>query len=359
MVITNHTPANSASIGPKHKVMKRTYSTSSLASNNSVDNNKTLSKNPISANKKYKVDPGTTTAPVRSARPNVPLPTPTQQGKPVVGPKVCTKHKGPDVSDGKYICKNSETVAKEEIICLRERQNMSIFEREKLSMDIMCVEEELKAARAETERINNMTEDMRHYIEDTTANNNLESSELGVCISEGHKQLQTQSESCKLWTTHAEEAHLRLVFKQSELDDKENVWEEFTRQHKEVSDGCTESVCVLRSLKKHEDELIRYTSSLQAAALKVEVARRKLHNEYQELRGNIRVFCRVRPLSPSEIHLPAIVFDICPKGERVALLEKAKSVDGLVERDKATCFCLDRVFTTTTTQATVFAEISQ
>ena len=31
------------------------------------------------------------------------------------------------------------------------------------------------------------------------------------------------------------------------------------------------------------------------------MVRRKLHNMVQELKGNIRVFCRVRPLLPSDI----------------------------------------------------------
>ncbi|CAZ85405.1 unnamed protein product [Tuber melanosporum] len=36
-----------------------------------------------------------------------------------------------------------------------------------------------------------------------------------------------------------------------------------------------------------------------------ETLRRKLHNQVQELKGNIRVFCRVRPTLPSESEMPA------------------------------------------------------
>ena len=35
-----------------------------------------------------------------------------------------------------------------------------------------------------------------------------------------------------------------------------------------------------------------------------ETTRRKLHNAVQELKGNIRVFCRVRPSLPSEANVP-------------------------------------------------------
>jgi len=40
---------------------------------------------------------------------------------------------------------------------------------------------------------------------------------------------------------------------------------------------------------------------LEAEAIESEGVRRKLHNMVQELKGNIRVFCRVRPVLPSDV----------------------------------------------------------
>jgi kinesin family member C1 len=40
---------------------------------------------------------------------------------------------------------------------------------------------------------------------------------------------------------------------------------------------------------------------LEAEAIEAEGVRRKLHNMVQELKGNIRVFCRVRPVLPSDV----------------------------------------------------------
>ena len=37
-----------------------------------------------------------------------------------------------------------------------------------------------------------------------------------------------------------------------------------------------------------------------------ETTRRELHNAVQELKGNIRVFCRVRPSLPRETNVPLI-----------------------------------------------------
>lgn len=43
---------------------------------------------------------------------------------------------------------------------------------------------------------------------------------------------------------------------------------------------------------------------LEAEAREAEMVRRKLHNMVQELKGNIRVFCRVRPVLPHDFVLP-------------------------------------------------------
>jgi kinesin family protein C1 len=41
-------------------------------------------------------------------------------------------------------------------------------------------------------------------------------------------------------------------------------------------------------------------AALQASAVEADALRRQLHNQVQDLKGNIRVFCRVRPLLPHE-----------------------------------------------------------
>ena len=49
--------------------------------------------------------------------------------------------------------------------------------------------------------------------------------------------------------------------------------------------------------------MVSLQESLDAAEKRAhdgELIRRKLHNTIQELKGNIRVFCRVRPLNATE-----------------------------------------------------------
>lgn len=53
----------------------------------------------------------------------------------------------------------------------------------------------------------------------------------------------------------------------------------------------------------HESAL-RRIAFLEQEAREAEAVRRKLHNMVQELKGNIRVFCRVRPVLPHELASP-------------------------------------------------------
>jgi kinesin family member C1 len=65
-----------------------------------------------------------------------------------------------------------------------------------------------------------------------------------------------------------------------------------------ANDGTAETVSTLRldfeTARRRIDEL-------EAEAREAEMVRRRLHNLVQELKGNIRVFARIRPLLPSDV----------------------------------------------------------
>lgn len=91
--------------------------------------------------------------------------------------------------------------------------------------------------------------------------------------------------------------------------------------------------------------------------------RRKLHNDVLELKGNIRVFCRVRPLLPSDStsKLDHIQFGEKSEGaesEGLTLLQASESATGQPVI-KTVPFSFDRVFSPEATQSAVFDEISQ
>ncbi|XP_075042555.1 kinesin-like protein KIFC1 isoform X2 [Mixophyes fleayi] len=92
----------------------------------------------------------------------------------------------------------------------------------------------------------------------------------------------------------------------------------------------------------------------------LETERRRLHNTVQELKGNIRVFCRVRPPLQSEGTLPNghIVF---PSDEEKAIV-LTKVEESHIGREKSLSvkydFNFDCVFPPSTSQAAIFEEIS-
>ncbi|GAB1604435.1 carboxy-terminal kinesin 2-like [Argonauta hians] len=100
-----------------------------------------------------------------------------------------------------------------------------------------------------------------------------------------------------------------------------------------------------------------------------ETIRRKLHNTVLELKGNIRVFCRVRPLLPEEIKngyksLNHIKFpDIDNKMVALDSLssgsQNSQNASLSTTSKKRYEFSFDKVFQPDNTQAEVFNEISQ
>ncbi|KAF9808205.1 hypothetical protein IEO21_07947 [Rhodonia placenta] len=98
-------------------------------------------------------------------------------------------------------------------------------------------------------------------------------------------------------------------------------------------------------------------TELEHEARESETLRRKLHNQVQELKGNIRVFCRVRPLL-SEQAKARMLFPDKMDHKEIVLSSSSESATGQ-ERKDDWMFSFDRVFEPHCSQAEVFEEISQ
>lgn len=114
-------------------------------------------------------------------------------------------------------------------------------------------------------------------------------------------------------------------------------------------------------LNQRMQEAITSASEANAKLRTEETLRRKLHNQVQELKGNIRVFCRVRPALQVEAELAAkITYPDSDEDskELVVTGPEQKSAMGNVTASK-NGFSFDRVFGPSSQNAEIFDEISQ
>lgn len=104
------------------------------------------------------------------------------------------------------------------------------------------------------------------------------------------------------------------------------------------------------------------TDAIKEKLRREETLRRKLHNQVQELKGNIRVFCRVRPSlnsEPATMIAPMQYPDESEDAKEISVMgPEEKSSLGTITR-KSNTFSFDRVFGPSTQNAEVFDEISQ
>lgn len=100
-----------------------------------------------------------------------------------------------------------------------------------------------------------------------------------------------------------------------------------------------------------------------------EIQRRRLHNLVQELRGNVRVFARVRPFLPSDgmdlVAQPGPPSSIAVRSDDVSLrISKAGGGANITsaigaERSEDHSFTFDRTFGPSSSQESVFTEVSE
>ncbi|XP_043697977.1 kinesin-like protein KIN-14C isoform X2 [Telopea speciosissima] len=106
--------------------------------------------------------------------------------------------------------------------------------------------------------------------------------------------------------------------------------------------------------KKVVEDLKNRLAESELQIIEAEKLRKKLHNTILELKGNIRVFCRVRPLLPDD-----------GAGSEMTVISYPTSTEALgrgidlVQSGQKHPFTFDQVFTHEASQENVFVEISQ
>ncbi|KAM9972342.1 hypothetical protein ACTFIW_007401 [Dictyostelium discoideum] len=142
-----------------------------------------------------------------------------------------------------------------------------------------------------------------------------------------------------------------------QVDEKFNSMKDVTKDLDDEILRLNESV---RERDTEIDSLRRENRELLEKSRSDEKVRRKLHNTIQELKGNIRVFCRIRPDFSSSSSGSQPVFNV-PAGTDNLVEVKSPSIDsfnGETSIRKST-YTFDRVFGPSSTQELVFEDISQ
>ncbi|KAJ8023458.1 Carboxy-terminal kinesin 2 [Holothuria leucospilota] len=113
-------------------------------------------------------------------------------------------------------------------------------------------------------------------------------------------------------------------------------------------------------LKSTIEEMENTIAEKNQKLLEAEETRRYLHNAVQELKGNIRVYCRVRPLLEEERKEQEEGIDFISFTEDEKVLELINLKDRSVNKtSKKFDFSFDHVFGPASSQEDVFSEISQ
>jgi len=117
----------------------------------------------------------------------------------------------------------------------------------------------------------------------------------------------------------------------------------------------TEGVAALQRINQLEEQL-------KAG----EIQRRRLHNLVQELRGNVRVFARVRPFLPNDgVNItsggapPDSSIAVFDDGAALKIAKKASGTHGCGDRAEEFSFTFDKVFGPSSSQESVFQEVSE
>ena len=128
-----------------------------------------------------------------------------------------------------------------------------------------------------------------------------------------------------------------------------------------LESDCKSQSQAFEDLERRTRNAIRESEEAKAKLRAEETLRRKLHNQVQELKGNIRVFCRVRPVLDTEVAEQArIAFPdsgVDAKEVEVSGPDEKSSLGTVTTKRNA--FSFDRVFVPNSHNSEVFNELSQ
>jgi len=222
--------------------------------------------------------------------------------------------------------------------------------------------EELDAQKRQCKQLNEELDDMRRKMrkmqdehEDDSKTNQRKIENLEY--TKGTMERQAKTLEDELNAKQAELSGLRKTV--AELTSSSAGIEAKLKSTQMQLDSAREKVAELTTLSTQQAEDISVYESKQRS---YETERRQLHNTIQELKGNIRVFCRIRPLLGAEIEKHGGQFNhiIVQDDKSLEISKPVESPTGTGNNKiEKYDFDFDHVFNHKAGQDTVFDEVSQ
>ncbi|GAB1865384.1 Protein claret segregational [Camponotus japonicus] len=182
-------------------------------------------------------------------------------------------------------------------------------------------------------------------------------------------EVQTLTIEISTMQKHQKDLETRLKKEEELCKSITCVLNEYKEKCKTQEIQITEQVTQLTTLKadlelKKEiiEDLTNTKEQLQTLTYKMDKECRLLHNNIQELKGNIRVFCRVRPRTPKETEQMKALCNINYIDDCTIEVSKSDGSDAIScsgkQRGIKQEFSFDKVFTHKASQEDIFEELS-
>ncbi|OBA27639.1 kinesin-domain-containing protein, partial [Hanseniaspora valbyensis NRRL Y-1626] len=188
----------------------------------------------------------------------------------------------------------------------------------------------------ESEKLAVINEDLKKEIENISNNIHIKLTPMGVNLK---RQIETETLSLN-----------KIIKKRiKKIEESVVVAKQYEQMQMKYNELQTQLSLYDKKIRDTNDSIQYHKDQLQEK----EMERRTLHNELQDLRGNIRVFCRIRPEKNPQFIMKE-VNNVCDKF--VSSPQKTKNND---TSNNSTIFSFDRIFDETASNNDVFDEVSQ
>lgn len=266
-----------------------------------------------------------------------------------------------------------ERVTREVESRIQEAKAKSAETREALVEDISRLSAELSALKTELELKLKVLQDqskkqeqsLRQASDVELARLRDSKSQIDATIVSKRAQLKDAQELHeKLESSSNKQLQQKLESLASAYSEKEAGVLEIQRKVQQVKDRLKAAESVVSTQKNLVEKYRQETSWMQQRLPLLEIQRRELHNKLQELKGNIRVFCRVKPAeaaSCASFDIPSTE-EFNSNGKQVLTISSStpsSSFSGKDIRSSQYSFEFDKIFDQRCSNSEVFSEIDQ